>query len=63
MNDHRFNDIPLILETPEYKGESIYDEEIKLLYSLVENKNKDKLLDLEDSELLNKIKKNDVKNK
>lgn len=31
MNDHRFNDMPLILETPD---ESIWAEEIQLLYSL-----------------------------
>ena len=33
MNDVRFDDIPLILETPD---EGIWAEEIKLLYSLVE---------------------------
>jgi deoxyribonuclease IV len=32
MNDPRFDDIPLILETPE---ESLWEEEIKKLYSLV----------------------------
>ncbi|MDP4282432.1 MAG: TIM barrel protein, partial [Bacteroidota bacterium] len=31
MNDSRFDDIPLILETPD---DSIWAEEIKLLYSL-----------------------------
>jgi len=38
MNDDRFNEIPLILETPAYNGESVFDEEIKLLYSLVDKK-------------------------
>ncbi len=33
MNDHRFNDIPLILETPKQER---WPEEIKLLYSLIE---------------------------
>ena len=32
MNDDRFDDIPLILETPE---ESLWEEEIKKLYSLI----------------------------
>jgi deoxyribonuclease IV len=32
MNDERFDDIPLILETPE---ESLWEEEIKKLYSLI----------------------------
>jgi len=32
MNDQRFNDMPLILETPE---ESLWEEEIKRLYSFV----------------------------
>jgi len=31
MNDSRFNDIPLILETP---NSEIWADEIKLLYSL-----------------------------
>ncbi|HLW10376.1 MAG TPA: hypothetical protein VKX35_08255, partial [Fermentimonas sp.] len=31
MNDPRFDNLPLILETPD---ESIWSEEIKLLYSL-----------------------------
>ncbi len=34
MNDSRFDDLPIILETPD---ESIWDEEIKLLYSLEKN--------------------------
>lgn len=34
MNDDRFDEIPLILETPD---ESIWDQEIELLYGLVEN--------------------------
>lgn len=33
MNDSRFDDIPLILETPD---EEMYEEEIRLLYSYVE---------------------------
>jgi deoxyribonuclease-4 len=32
MNDSRFDDMPLILETPE---ESLWEEEIKKLYSLI----------------------------
>jgi deoxyribonuclease-4 len=32
MNDDRFNDMPLILETPD---DSLWEEEIKLLYSMV----------------------------
>jgi deoxyribonuclease-4 len=32
MNDHRFDNIPLILETPE---ESLWEEEIKKLYSFI----------------------------
>jgi deoxyribonuclease-4 len=32
MNDERFDDMPLILETPD---ESLWEEEIKMLYSLV----------------------------
>jgi deoxyribonuclease-4 len=32
MNDERFNNIPLILETPD---ELLYNEEIKIMYSLV----------------------------
>lgn len=35
MNDNRFNDMPLILETPE---ESLWTQEIKKLYSLYEGK-------------------------
>lgn len=37
MNDSRFDDIPMVLETPASENESndIYKEEIKLLYSLV----------------------------
>lgn len=40
MNDKRFNDMPLVLETPVANGEDarIYSKEIELLYSLVENK-------------------------
>lgn len=34
VNDSRFDDLPLILETPD---ESLWPEEIKLLYSLVNN--------------------------
>ncbi|MDO5665488.1 MAG: deoxyribonuclease IV [Bacteroidia bacterium] len=34
MNDSRFNNIPLILETPD---ESLWSEEIQLLYSLIHN--------------------------
>ena len=34
MNDNRFDNIPLILETPE---ESLWETEIKLLYSLIRN--------------------------
>lgn len=40
MNDDRFKNIPLILETPVAAGEdehNIYSKEIELLYSLVEN--------------------------
>lgn len=33
MNDNRFDDMPLILETPE---ESLWEEEIKKLYSLIQ---------------------------
>ena len=36
MNDSRFNDIPMVLETPVVDDE-IYKKEIELLYSLVEN--------------------------
>ena len=38
MNDDRFKDIPMVLETPlcEKRGEEIYKHEIKLLYSLIE---------------------------
>ena len=32
MNDDRFDNIPLILETPD---ESLWEEEIKKLYSLI----------------------------
>ncbi|MCK5165024.1 MAG: deoxyribonuclease IV [Desulfobacula sp.] len=32
MNDSRFNDIPMVLETPD---DTIWDQEIKLLYSLI----------------------------
>jgi len=32
VNDSRFDDMPLILETPE---ESLWEEEIKKLYSLI----------------------------
>jgi len=32
MNDKRFDDMPLILETP---WESLWEEEIKLLYSYI----------------------------
>ena len=35
MNDNRFDDMPLILETPD---ESLWEEEIKKLYSLIEKK-------------------------
>jgi deoxyribonuclease-4 len=35
MNDERFDDMPLILETPE---ESLWEQEIKMLYSLVVKK-------------------------
>ena len=35
MNDERFDNLPLILETPE---ESLWEEEIKRLYSLVDKK-------------------------
>jgi deoxyribonuclease-4 len=35
MNDDRFNDMPLILETPE---ESLWEAEIKKLYSLVRDR-------------------------
>jgi deoxyribonuclease-4 len=35
MNDNRFDDMPLILETPE---ESLWEKEIKMLYSLIEKK-------------------------
>lgn len=35
MNDSRFDNMPLILETPE---EDMYEEEIKLLYSFVEER-------------------------
>lgn len=38
MNDDRFNDLPLVLETPSVDGKDIYQEEIELLYSLVMNK-------------------------
>ena len=40
MNDPRFDDIPMVLETPASENEStdIYREEITLLYSLIENK-------------------------
>ncbi len=34
MNDSRFDNVPLILETPNHE---IWEEEIKLLYSLMEN--------------------------
>jgi deoxyribonuclease IV len=34
MNDARFDDIPLILETPD---ELLYEEEIKIMYSLVDS--------------------------
>jgi AP endonuclease 1 len=39
MNDPRFDNIPMVLETPASENEStdIYREEIKLLYSLIEN--------------------------
>ena len=33
MNDSRFDDLPLILETPE---ESLWEAEIKKLYSLIQ---------------------------
>ncbi|EEA07112.1 apurinic endonuclease family protein [Cryptosporidium muris RN66] len=37
MNDHRFNNIPLILETPDVNNdEKIYKKEISMLYDLVE---------------------------
>jgi endonuclease IV len=35
MNDERFNNIPMILETID---STIWEEEIKLLYSLIERK-------------------------
>ena len=35
MNDPRFDNMPLILETPE---ESLWEEEIKKLYSLAQSK-------------------------
>jgi deoxyribonuclease IV len=35
LNDPRFNDLPIILETPE---ETLWKEEITLLYSLIENR-------------------------
>jgi len=35
MNDARFDNMPLILETPE---ESLWEQEIKMLYSLVTKK-------------------------
>jgi deoxyribonuclease-4 len=35
MNDERFDNMPLILETPE---ETLWEEEIKKLYSLVGKK-------------------------
>ena len=35
MNDARFDNIPLILETPD---ELLYEEEIKIMYSLVDSK-------------------------
>lgn len=43
MNDPRFDNIPMVLETPaaESETESIYSQEIKLLYSLIENNNND----------------------
>jgi deoxyribonuclease IV len=34
MNDPHFDDMPLILETPE---ESLWEEEIRKLYSLIDN--------------------------
>ncbi|NSW95069.1 MAG: deoxyribonuclease IV, partial [Bacteroidales bacterium] len=34
MNDSRFDNIPLILETPD---ESLWEAEIRLLYSLIRN--------------------------
>jgi deoxyribonuclease-4 len=34
MNDPRFNDMPIILETPD---ESLWAQEIELLYSLVQS--------------------------
>lgn len=39
MNDPRFDNIPMVLETPasESESNSIYSEEIKLLYSLIDN--------------------------
>jgi AP endonuclease-1 len=39
MNDPRFNDIPMVLETPvaEDKSTDIYKQEIELLYSLIDD--------------------------
>lgn len=39
MNDSRFDNIPMILETPASESDTlnIYSEEIKLLYSLIDN--------------------------
>jgi deoxyribonuclease-4 len=34
MNDPRFDDIPLIMETPD---DSLWAEEIKMLYGFIEN--------------------------
>ena len=47
MNDPRFDNIPMVLETPASESESkdVYSEEIKLLYSLIDivpNNPKDK---------------------
>ena len=44
MNDPRFNDVPMVLETPAADDEStdIYKQEIELLYSLIETGEADK---------------------
>src|SRR5438128_8724757 len=42
MNDHRLDDIPLVLETPVGPGpDDVYAREIELLYSLIGKKEGD----------------------
>lgn len=55
MNDPRFDNIPMVLETPASENDSIdiYSEEIKLLYSLIDNVKDQNLSEVKTKEEMN----------